>query len=154
MKTKKTKKYMMFNDIYLDIEEVDDKTINGVVRMFLEREKGLPIPLFQFERTDNGYKYYWGRNLRYGINGNVIIDQDCSMIFGMPLEDFQYNPLFPEKKPVILGFAYRQTDGYYCIGVQVEELYKRFITFGDGVCVPKKVSINACDTFVKVEVTY
>ena len=107
-----------------------------------------------YEKTTNGYNYKIDRYLPYSYIGDFIIDVDCSFLTGLPIKDFQSNPVDPNHKPLVLGFAGRNTDGYYIPTKLFEDFYKEVLGSGNNSEQPKKVKVSACGSFVNVEVEY
>ena len=148
------KKYLYISDCVFDANVDTKAKIEADVQAHFDSRTKPGTLQFTYDKTANGYKYCFKRDLPYGYNADVIIDVDCSFLTGLPIKDFQSNPVDPNHKPLVIGFAGRNTDGYYIPTKKFEDFYKELLGCGNDSEQPKKVKVSACGSFVNVEVEY
>lgn len=148
------KRIILIDDFAFDANEHTKQQVESLVQAKFDSCTKPGTLLFVYDKTTNGYKYSIKRNLPYGYNADVIIDVDCSFLTGLPIKDFQSNPVYPNHKPLVIGFAGRNTDGYYIPTKKFEDFYKELLGCGNDSEQPKKVKVSACGSFVNVEVEY
>lgn len=145
------KQNIIFNQLLLDTKQYSKEVIEGCVDIMLA-QKGETLP-FNYEKTEDGYEFSYQRDLPYGYIGNFILDRDCAFITDLEIEKFQVNPLDPTHKPLVFGVLGRNTDGFYVLAEEFAKLYAALITLDSGEK-PSEVKVEACDTYVKVQVKY
>ena len=147
------RRLMLVSDFMFNIEEQDEKIINDMVQFFLDKSTEGRFK-FKYVKKDDGYHYEISRYLPYAYETGFIIDLDCMILTGIPIEEFRSNPLDPQKKPPVFGIPGRDTDGFYLVKEGVEELYKVMVGHGENTEKPKKVSILATSELLSVDVKY
>ena len=148
------KKYVYISDCVFDANvDTKEKIEADVLAHFNSHTKPGTLQ-FTYDKTVNGYKYCFKRNLPYGYNADVILDVDCSFLTGLPIEAFQVNLLNPNHKPLVYCFLGRGTDGYYTPTKEFEDFYIMFLGHEADAEKAKNVKVSACGSFVNVEVEY
>ena len=148
------KKYLYISDCVFDANVDTKAKIEADVQAHFDSRTKPGTLQFTYDKTANGYKYCFKRDLPYGYNADVIIDIDCSFLTGLLIEDFQVNLLDPNDKPIVYCFLGRNTDGYYAPIKEFENFYILFLGHEADAEKPKKVKVSACSSFVNVEVEY
>ena len=148
------KKYLYISDCVFDANVDTKAKIEADVQAHFDSRTKPGTLQFTYDKTANGYKYCFKRDLQYGYNADVIIDIDCSFLTGLNTEDFQVDLLNPNHKPLVYCFLGRNTDGYYAPIKEFENFYILFLGHEADAEKPKKVKVSACGSFVNVEVEY
>ena len=148
------KKYLYISDCIFDANVDTKAKIEADVQAHFDSRTKPGTLQFTYDKTENGYKYCFKRDLPYGYNADVIIDIDCSFLTGLNTEDFQVDLLNPNHKPLVYCFLGRNTDGYYAPTKEFENFYILFLGHEADAEKPKKVKVSACGSFVNVEVEY
>ena len=147
------KRLVVIDEFVFDANTVSKHDMEGLVRLKFDSHTTQPGMLkFTYDKTADGYQYVFSRNLPYSYSGNLISALDCSFLTGLPIEKFEVDPTQPNKKPVVYCFPGR--NGYYVPIVEFENFYKQLLGCGGDTEKPKKVKVQACNSFVNVEVHY
>jgi len=145
---------MLVADFAFDVCAIDETTINCFVQDFFDKAAGADTLKFCYKVTPDGYSYQIDRYMPYGYRGDFVIDHDCMLLTGLPVEKFRINPLEPSHRPILYGIPGRQTDGFYIGTTPMEDLYKKMVGSGEDYEKPKKVSIHATDYILSIIVKY
>lgn len=145
---------MQVADFAFDVCVTGENVINDFVQAFFDNVAGAGTLKFCYKVTPDGYSYQIERYMPYGYRGDFVIDHDCMLLTGLPVEKFRVNPFAPDQIPILVGIPGRHTDGYYIGTVQVEALYKKMVSCGADYEKPKKVAIHTTDYTLSVNVKY
>lgn len=148
------KRIIQVGDFAFDVCTTDETTINDFVQAFFDEVAGTGTLKFCYKVTPNGYSYQIDRYMPYGYRGDFVIDHDCMLLTGLPVEEFRVNPLKPDHQPLLVGIPGRHTDGFYIGTAQVEKLYMKMVSSGADYEKPKKVAIHTTDYTLSVNAKY
>ena len=148
------KRMMQVADFAFDVCATEENVINDFVQAFFDKATGTGTLKFTYKVASDGYSYQIDRYMPYGYRGDFVIDHDCMLLTGLPVEEFRVNPLKPDHQPLLVGIPGRHTDGFYIGTAQVEALYKKMVSCEDDLEEPKEVSIHATDHTLSINVKY
>lgn len=146
-------KILSFGNTVLNVNDYDEELITNFINTRMNDEN----KLFIFHKTDDGYSFTVYRDLKYGYEGQNIIDQDIAMILGINISRLRPNPNEPNSKPLLFGIPGRDTDGFYFGNDDFGRFYiENFLSneTDDNVEVPKRVGVFADDKSITVFVHY
>lgn len=136
----------------IDADLYSEQTINGFLQQELDKQYGNGKMTFSYATTARGYRVTVKRQASYMINGQFIMDADCTLLTGSWIGNFRVDLANPSHRPMITVVPYG--NAFYAPVREFERLYTLLLSAGDGDQVPRRVKVVACDTFVSVEVNY
>ena len=87
---------MQVADFAFDVCATEENVINDFVQAFFDKVAGTGTLKFCYKVTPDGYSYRIDRYMPYGYRGDFVIDHDCMLLTGLPVEKFRVNPLKPD----------------------------------------------------------
>ena len=87
------KRMMQVADFTFDVCATEENDINDFVQAFFDKVAGTGTLKFCYKVTPDGYSYQIDRYMPYGYRGDFVIDHDCMLLTGFPVEEFRVNPL-------------------------------------------------------------
>lgn len=137
------------NDLILD-SSMGKSYIEGVTKFLLDGKYGVGKIAFTYNQiAPKEIELIFERDTRYEVDSDVLSDEDCVLITGFGLSDFQID-LLGRTHPITRVFPF---GSHFYAGIpEMEKIYKQLIKCIDGE--KAKVDIIVNDSELTVHIKY